>query len=272
MNKKKGLFLLCMLVCSASCVQNDAGVAMPLEVAAEIGTPHTRTDDPHASDYDKSSFSTGDVIKITKTGTAVDYKRTAAGAWAPVADATPMTTTGSETFTATFPSTFTSIQADQRTYTAFWKSNQLSATATASGNSVRFSFAPTACKITVIIIYKASNTAIGTTLAGKGLCSGNQSNDETIQLLKTSESLTRHTYSGVFSPQAAATYAITVQASVLGTGTYTEQGSGLTLQAGHEYRYTFTATDELILNSVTVTDFTKDPDRTDEEEDAGSAT
>lgn len=274
MNIENRILLLFTLVLSASCVQEGTGVSMPLEVAAEIGYTRTRADDPHASDYDKRSFDTNDVIRITRTGSAsgIDYKRTATGAWTPADAATLMTTTGGETFIATFPSTFTGIQPDQRTYTAFWESNQLSATATASGNRVSFSFAPAACKVTVVIIYKAENTAVGTTLTGKGLYSGNQSLPETIQLLKTSESLKRHTYSGIFSPKAAAVYTITVQASVLGTGIYEEKGVGLTLLAGHEYQYTFTATDELILNSVIVKDFTKDPSRLDEEENAGNAT
>ena len=55
---------------------------------------------------------------------------------------------------------------------------------------------------------------------------------------------------------------------------YVENDTGLTLKAGTEYQYTFTATSELILNSVVVKDFAKDPDwnGTDNEENAGNAT
>ena len=47
----------------------------------------------------------------------------------------------------------------------------------------------------------------------------------------------------------------------------------MTLQAGYEYQYTFTATSELILTSVVVKDFVADGSfGTDGEEDAGNAT
>lgn len=275
MNKNTKILLGCILILSASCAADDAGVVRSLEVTAEISDTHTRVDadDTHASDYDKDRFVTDDIILISKSGTAgIRYKRTATGTWTPVDAANPMTTTGGETFTATFPPEFSGILPDQTTPVAFWKSNQLSATAAASGNRISFSFVPAACKITVIIIYKAENIAQGATVAGKGLCSGNPAKEETILLLKTSESKSRHTYSGIFSLAAATTYTITVKADVMGTGTYTELGSGLTLQAGYEYRYTFTATDELILNNVVVTPFVRDPDWTADEEDAGSAT
>lgn len=64
-----------------------------------------------------------------------------------------------------------------------------------------------------------------------------------------------------------------MKASALGTRTYKEKGAGLTLQAGYEYQYTFTATSELILTSVVVKDFAVDGNfGTGGEEDAGNAT
>mgnify|MGYP006899715358 FL=1 len=240
----------------------------------------TRAGDDHASDYDKRAFVAGDVIRIAKFGTSsgINYKRTATGTWAPVDEANPMTTTGGEKFTATFPSDFGGIQPDQSTADDFWKSNQLSNTATAQGNRASFTFAPAACKITVIIIYEVDNDAQGTTLTGKGLCSGNQSQNESIQLFQTnsSDNKKRHTYAGIFSPDAAVPYTITVKASTFTEGkSYVEIGTGLTLKAGTEYQYTFTATSELILNSVVVEDFAKDDTWNSgdgNEENAGNAT
>lgn len=272
------LLLSVMAGLSVSCTQESAGVALPLDVSAGIGAPHTRASDSHASDYDKRSFVTGDVIKITKEGgtnVSANYQRTAAGNWTPATANTPMTTTGGESFTATFPSDFTSIQADQRAPTDFWKSNKLSSRATATGNYVQFSFAPAACKITIVVIYdNTDNTAEGANVAGKGLCSGDKGKDETINLLKTSETLKRHTYAGIFSPSASNTYTISVSASALGTKTYAEKGVGLTLQAGYEYQYTFTATTELILTSVVVKEFATESGFGDGggEENAGNAT
>lgn len=266
------LLLLLMAGIFASCTQDGAGVATPLEVSAEIGNPQTRADDPHLSDYDKKKFVTDDVIKISKGATDVNYKRTAAGGWAPSVSTTPMTTTGGDTFTATFPNDFSSILADQSTPTNFWKSNRLTATATATGNRVSFSFAPAACKITIIVSFQVDNSSGSAKVAGKGLCSGNKTTEETITLLKTSEAVRRHTYSGIFSPDAATSYLISVTASSFGTRTYQEKGSGLTFQAGYEYQYTFTGTNELNLTSVVVTEFLPGFSTTDGEEDAGNAT
>ena len=266
------LLLLLMAGIFASCTQDGAGIATPLEVSAEIGNPQTRADDPHLSDYDKKKFVTDDVIKISKGATDVNYKRTAAGGWAPSVSTTPMTTTGGETFTATFPNDFSSILADQSTPTNFWKSNRLTATATATGNRVSFSFAPAACKITIIVSFQVDNSSGSAKVAGKGLCSGNKTTEETITLLKTSEAVRRHTYSGIFSPDAATSYLISVTASSFGTRTYQEKGSGLTFQAGYEYQYTFTGTNELNLTSVVVTEFLPGFSTTDGEEDAGNAT
>lgn len=280
MNRIYRTLLLCTLVGCSSCGRDGVYVPLPLDVSAEVGSVRTRADDIHASDYDKREFVAGDIIRIAKTGASsgVNYKRTATGAWTPVDEATPMTTTGGEKFTATFPSDFSGILSDQRTATNFWKSNQLSAAATAQGNRASFTFVPAACKITVIIIYEANNDAQGTTLTGKGLCSGNKSQDESILLLQTngSDNKLRHTYAGIFSPGAAIPYTITMKASTFdATGkSYVENDTGLTLKAGTEYQYTFTATSELILNSVVVKDFAKDPDwnGTDDEENAGNAT
>ena len=91
--------------------------------------------------------------------------------------------------------------------------------------------------------------------------------------MKTSEAVKRHTYSGIFSPDAATSYLISVTASPFGTGTYQEKGNGLTFLAGYEYQYTFTGTNELNLTSVVVKDFAVDGSfGTDGEEDAGNAT
>lgn len=269
-----------------ACTQEASDIALPLDVSAEIGNTHTRADD-HASDYDKRSFVTGDVIKITKSGgTSANYKRTAKGAWTPVVVNAPMETTGSETFTATFPIAHTGILSDQRTYTNFWLSNLLSDTKAATANRVSFSFAPAHCKISVIVIFQAGvtdNTAnCSAEVAGTGIHSGTAAaTGEAIQLLNTSLSDTRHTYAGIFSPKAATRFVISVTAptfstsgSGVGTKTYTETGDKLTLKPGYEYQYTFTATSQLILTSVVVTPFAVESGFGDDTgtEDAGNAT
>ena len=73
------LLLLLMAGIFASCTQDGAGVATPLEVSAEIGNPQTRADDPHLSDYDKKKFVTDDVIKISKGATDVNGRQPEVG-------------------------------------------------------------------------------------------------------------------------------------------------------------------------------------------------
>lgn len=87
--------------------------------------------DSHADDYDKREFVANDTIRITDGTKTADYQRMVTGTtgtWQPVSGQTALTTTGSETFTASYPTAFTQILTDQSTATNFWKSNKLTAT------------------------------------------------------------------------------------------------------------------------------------------------
>ncbi len=262
--------------------------ALPLEVSAEIAGAHTRveTTDEHATDYDKrTNFVVGDEININKgtesTNDAVLYTKNAKG-WAPVTGSNSITTTGGETFFASYPPKFTAILSNQSNYTDFWKSNRLTSTATATANRVNFQFAPAAARITIIVTYakNTTNTAVGAKITGTDVCTETDKTGE-LQLLCTSGEATRHTYTGIINPRevtAANPYTISVTSNPGGTGTadvtqsYTEKGnaSGSTtfaLQPGYEYQYNFTSTSELILSSVTVKDF-----ESTDETDVGPAT
>ena len=66
----------------------------------------TRAGDTHAADYDKRTFATGDRIKISKSGGAAEsalYQRKAESSWGLAEGQTALTTTGSESFAASFP-------------------------------------------------------------------------------------------------------------------------------------------------------------------------
>ena len=164
MKKKKNRILsvsgaaLCLFfpILLAACSQEDA-LPRPLEVSAEVGSPATRAAaDSHADDYDKSEFVAGDVIRITDGTKTADYQRVVTGTtgtWQPASGQTALTTTGSETFTASYPTAFTRILTDQRTATNFWKSNRLTATGVLDGNKATFSFAPEAAKVTLVVKY-----------------------------------------------------------------------------------------------------------------------
>ena len=283
MKKKKNRILsvsgaaLCLFfpVLLAACSQEDA-LPRPLEVSAEVGSPATRATDAHAGDYDKSEFVAGDVIRITDGTKTADYRRVVTGTtgtWQPASGQTALTTTGSETFTASYPTAFTRILADQHTAINFWQSNRLTATGVLDGNKATFSFAPEAAKVTLVVKYGNSDSdkkLPGTaSLAGTGIATG-ASESQTINAYSASAAGTsalQHTYVAIVKP-GSRTFVIKVKAGNSGETekSYTEKAAH-TLKAGYNYQYNFTSTNELILNGITVERFVETT-----ETDAGNAT
>lgn len=266
-----------LLLSLACCDRADSlQPAMPLEVSAEIAGAHTRatTTDKDETNYDKiTAFENGDQINIykgkTATGNATLYTKGTNG-WAPASGASSITTTGGETFFASYPPEFTAILSNQSTHTNFWLSNRLTSTATATANRVNFQFAPAAARITIIVTYTkgTTNAAKSAKVTGTDVCTETGNTGE-LQLLCTSAEATRHTYTGIINPREVTgsnPYKISVTSNAGGgeatdvTQSYTEKGNStgtpFTLQPGYEYQYNFTSTSELILSSVTVKDFT----------------
>lgn len=283
MKKKKNRILsvsgaaLCLFfpVLLAACSQENA-LPRPLEVSAEVGSPATRATDAHADDYDKREFVAGDVIRITDGTNTADYQRVVTGTtgtWQPASGQTALTTTGSETFTASYPTAFTRILTDQRTATNFWKSNRLTAKGVLDGNKATFSFAPEAAKVTLVVKYGNSDSDKkfpGTaSLEGTGIAT-DVSTSETINAYGASAAGTsalQHTYVAIVKP-GSRTFVIKVKAGDTGETekSYTEKAAH-TLKAGYNYQYNFTSTNELILNGITVERFVETT-----EQDAGNAT
>lgn len=280
MKKKKNRILsvsgaaLCLFfpVLLAACSQEDA-LPRPLEVSAEVGNPATRATDAHADDYDKREFVAGDVIRITDGTKSANYQRVVTGTtgtWQPASGQTALTTTGSETFTASYPTAFTRILTDQRTATNFWQSNRLAATGVLDGNKATFSFAPEAAKVTLVVKYGNDSKLPGTaSLEGTGIAT-DVSTSETINAYSASAAGTsaqQHTYVAIVKP-GSRTFTIKVKASDTGETekSYTEK-TAHTLKAGYNYQYNFTSTNELILNGITVERFVETT-----ETDAGNAT
>lgn len=280
MKKKKNRILsvsgaaLCLFfpVLLAACSQEDA-LPRPLEVSAEVGSPVTRATDAHAGDYDKREFVAGDVIRITDGTKSADYQRVVTGTtgtWQPASGQTALTTTGSETFTASYPTAFTRILTDQRTATNFWKSNRLTATGVLDGNKATFSFAPEAAKVTLVVKYGNDSKLPGTaSLEGTGIAT-DVSTSETINAYGASAAGTsaqQHTYVAIVKP-GSRTFTIKVKAGDTGETekSYIEKAAH-TLKAGYNYQYNFTSTNELILNGITVERFVETT-----EQDAGNAT
>lgn len=283
MKKKKNRILsvsgaaLCLFfpVLLAACSQEDA-LPRPLEVSAEVGNPATRATDAHADDYDKREFVAGDVIRITDGTKSANYQRVVTGTtgtWQPASGQTALTTTGSETFTASYPTAFTRILADQHTAINFWQSNRLTAKGVLDGNKATFSFAPEAAKVTLVVKYgnndsdkKLSGTA---SLEGTGIAT-DVSTSETINAYGASAAGTsalQHTYVAIVKP-GSRTFVIKVKAGDSGETEkkYTDKAAH-TLKAGYNYQYNFTSTNELILNGITVERFVETT-----ETDVGNAT
>ena len=283
MKKKKNRILsvsgaaLCLFfpVLLAACSQEDA-LPRPLEVSAEVGNPATRATDAHADDYDKREFVAGDVIRITDGTKSANYQRVVTGTtgtWQPASGQSALTTTGSETFTASYPTAFTRILADQHTAINFWQSNRLTAKGVLDGNKATFSFAPEAAKVTLVVKYgnndsdkKLPGTA---SLEGTGIAT-DVSTSETINAYGASAAGTsalQHTYVAIVKP-GSRTFVIKVKAGDSGETEkkYTDKAAH-TLKAGYNYQYNFTSTNELILNGITVERFVETT-----ETDVGNAT
>ena len=259
----------------AACAQGDP-LPVPLEVSAEVGNPATRATDAHADDYDKREFVAGDVIRITDGTKSANYQRVVTGTtgtWQPASGQTALTTTGSETFTASYPTAFTRILADQHTAINFWQSNRLTAKGVLDGNKATFSFAPEAAKVTLVVKYgnndsdkKLPGTA---SLEGTGIAT-DVSTSETINAYGASAAGTsalQHTYVAIVKP-GSRTFVIKVKAGDSGETEkkYTDKAAH-TLKAGYNYQYNFTSTNELILNGITVERFVETT-----ETDVGNAT
>ena len=192
------------------------------------------------------------------------------GTWQPVSGQTALTTTGGETFTASYPTAFDRILTDQRTATNFWKSNRLTAKGVLDGNKATFSFAPEAAKVTLVVKYGNDSKLPGTaSLEGTGIAT-DVSTSETINAYGASAAGTsaqQHTYVAIVKP-GSRTFVIKVKAGDSGETEkkYTEKAAH-TLKAGYNYQYNFTSTNELILNGITVERFVETT-----ETDAGNAT
>lgn len=190
--------------------------------------------------------------------------------WIPTSTAIT-TSTNSDLYTATYPTSFTAILSDQTTATNFWKSNQLKAEATAVHNKVNLTFAPAAVKVTITIIYEdGSSEATQATISATNIATESGKSSQVV-LFRNSDNNGTHTYGfiGIVNPETSGSkYKISIK-----KGSTTEEskefnlsdlpdvdGSGGPLSggkfcAGYNYNYTFTSSTNLILNSVTVTPF-----------------
>lgn len=259
---KAASFIGCLSLLLSACTSGEQGMPepgelRPLEITADI-EPQTRAAGTEpgvtATNYDKRAFVTNDRIRVTNSknaATTADYYYEGTR-WLPVnASGSGITTTGGETFTAFYPVSFTTIQAIQTSYDAFWKSNKLVASATATGNQASFRFIPAAAKITVVVEYTADRTGQSVKVKGAAVLTMGGTASEEITLLGLKTTGTKHTYVGIINPGKSKYFTITV---VTNNGTQAYSGTK-DLLAGHNYIYNFSSTNNLILNSVSVEGF-----------------
>lgn len=262
-----GWMSACLLL--GACDAAGEATLLPLEVTAEIvGSRPTRAG-VDATNYDKSAFDVDDEINISlkDVGPAVKYKRGQNG-WLPAAGGDGLSTTGDQVYVADYPVTFTDILEDQTGYAGFWQSNRLQSEATATGNKVSFRFTPVAAKITIVVTYDADKVPLAAEVEGVGIRT-NSKDEQRINLLRTSPDgeKRRQSYVGIVYPVENRTYNITVRNSGDSKTYRYMESPPRTLTAGHNYLYSFSATNELILTGVQVLPF-----ETAVTEDGGSAT
>lgn len=292
MNRTYKTYCLCLLagccLLLGSCsseepVEPVPTAGKPLEVNASI-SGLTRADYSTSNGYDKTAFIGGDVIAITPKGESTPsykYYLDQSETWKPVETTDSIKVTGNTEFTASYPASFTKILADQSQsetvdgttdidkYASYKKSNRFIATATSEKNLIYFAFAPAAAKIRLVITYPPDETHTGVSakITGKKVLNNTETGDpdQTITLLPITTEGQTHVYVGIVYPGENKSYTITVEenkvesteagSTTTTTITHTHNESSRTLVAGTEYTYNFSSNSNLILNSVTVTEF-----------------
>lgn len=277
--------LLCMAFSLSACSATDhdddtATSGIPLEIEAEVQGTQPRATDTDAV-YDKKAFVEGDVIAITDGSNSHNYQYIS-GKWKPAVSGSYHTiSSDAATYTGSYPSDFSGVQSDQTTREGFRNSNLLKTPATSpSGNLLSFtgdnSFAPQAAKITIIVTYIEERTPVSATIAATGtdaanLC-GTSGNEHTVKCLYTAgatrTATSTHNWECIVLPgnhTPGFTIVSKIGDTTEKTGTFTAS-QAIKMAAGYNYVFSFSTSNDLILNSVTVLPFTDAPSQ-----DAGSA-
>lgn len=286
-----GAFLLCLL---SSCGgEEEPCVPSTLEISAEIvkneGNVTSRAGidipEPEAgeSNFDRQAFLEGDVIGVYVQGTdpsrilLMPYKKEGSR-WVTMAlNGTSATTTDGKTYDAVFPyykdgaslgyvkDIITAPDGDQSTKDKFLKSNKLVAQATTVGNHLSLKFKHAFAKFTVVVNYASA------LVPNKAVMKINGSTETIFCRTSGNTSSKVHSYVGIINPGSWDSWHIEVTTGAEGTTDtkmHTESFiSSKQIKAGYNYQFTFSATEELVLTGVTVTDFDAQP-----EEDMGDAT
>ena len=255
-------FYLCLIACSS---EQLVGEALPIEIEATIPALTKAI-------TEKTAFEDGNEITVTQDGSGSSAKYAFDGAnsrWKPASGSTPITTTNGGTFKAVWkPDGFTAILGDQSVEGNYAKSNQLTATATTTTNLVTFQFAPAAAKLTIVITYQNDVTEGKATVSGQKLLDGTTTSNQTVTCYPVVNTGKRHSFVALVYPGSSLTFVISASSKEEPTPK-THKVENSEIKPGYNYTYNFSTDNRklLILNNVTVTGFTKQPDTS-----AGDAT
>lgn len=210
--------LLAWTSCSDEAViSGPAEGEIPITIQAEISAPEsttrTETAEDATNDYDRSSFMTGDVIRVTRTTSAntstyAKYQLAEGGKWEPLG--TPISLRIGATYQATFPENYSSIANDQSTQAKYLASNLLKTPDLASSTGeLNFTgenaFVHQNTKITLVFSGAAGATSLSGnfsnfTISGNGLYSGGNT-EETMYFYRPNNNVS--TWCGIVYPKNA---------------------------------------------------------------------
>lgn len=249
--------LLMATACSDEMMENSSGLEeLPVKILAEIDSPLSEslstTDTDPANGYDRSSFLTGDKIRVKRNinnmEEPVGYVLSDGGQWIP--QGAGLTLRIKATYQASFPFEYKGINSNQATEANFLASNFMQTKPITSSTGVIDFTGDNALvhqntKITLTFTGSTGSALTGIftnfTVKGPGLCTNTES-EETMYFLRPS--LDASSWCGIVRPKAAST---TITLSL----TYDNVGYTTTItcpmEAGKHYKYSLTLKNNILV-------------------------
>lgn len=249
--------LLMATACSDEMMENSSGQEeLPVKILAEIDSPLSEslstTDTDPANGYDRSSFLTGDKIRVKRNSNnmeePVGYVLSDGGQWIP--QGAGLTLRIKATYQASFPFEYKGINSNQATEANFLASNFMQTKPITSSTGVIDFTGDNALihqntKITLTFTGSTGSALTGIftnfTVKGPGLCTNTES-EETMEFLRPSPDVS--SWCGIVRPKAAST---TITLSL----TYDNVGYTTTItcpmEAGKHYKYSLTLKNNILV-------------------------
>lgn len=249
--------LLMATACSDEMMENSSGLEeLPVKILAEIDSPLSEslstTDTDPANGYDRSSFLTGDKIRVKRNinnmEEPVGYVLSDGGQWIP--QGAGLTLRIKATYQASFPFEYKGINSNQATEANFLASNFMQTKPITSSTGVIDFTGDNALvhqntKITLTFTGSTGSALTGIftnfTVKGPGLCTNTES-EETMEFLRPSPDVS--SWCGIVRPKAAST---TITLSL----TYDNVGYTTTItcpmEAGKHYKYSLTLKNNILV-------------------------